>query len=64
MQSQLFASALRAGQAHKNSKMLDMLSTFDIGRDPLPDWMLWAGILECESGFGEKRALDSDSSIF
>lgn len=28
-------------QAHKNSKMLDMLSTFDIGRDPLPDWMLW-----------------------
>ena len=28
-------------QAHKDSKVLDILSTFDIGRDPLPDWMLW-----------------------
>mmetsp|Transcript_42128 Transcript_42128/g.91438 ORF Transcript_42128/g.91438 Transcript_42128/m.91438 type:complete len:811 (+) Transcript_42128:113-2545(+) len=28
-------------QAHKDSQMLDILSIFDIGRDPLPDWMLW-----------------------
>lgn len=28
-------------EAHKDSEMLDILSIFDIGRDPLPDWMLW-----------------------
>ena len=30
-------------QAHQDSEYeLDLLSKFDIGRDPLPDWMLWA----------------------
>lgn len=29
-------------EAHQDSEYeLDMLSKFDIGRDPLPDWMLW-----------------------
>jgi len=32
-------------QAHKDSKVLDILSIFDIGRDPLPDWMLWVHAL-------------------
>ena len=30
-------------QAHRDAEYeLDLLSKFDIGRDPLPDWMLWA----------------------